>query len=136
MDGYPDNWDQLRKQTYKRDSYQCQNCGAKGGSGGVAELHAHHIVPLGAGGNNAVSNLVTLCRTCHGKIHDHFGSTDKRESGTSSTGSSQHDPEQIEQSLEHGEGMRGAYRLDNRDRTPNFKLRATREYIEQRASRQ
>lgn len=69
---YPENWDTLRKQAYKRDNYECQNCGVGGGSKGEVELHAHHIVPVSAGGNHTLSNLSTLCDTCHGLIHDHL----------------------------------------------------------------
>jgi len=29
----------------------------------------HHIVPLAAGGTNDESNLMSLCRSCHAKIH-------------------------------------------------------------------
>ena len=69
---YPQNWDALRRQAYKRDDYQCQNCGVKGGRQGTAELHAHHIVPLSSGGNNVLNNLSTLCSTCHSLIHTHL----------------------------------------------------------------
>jgi len=69
---YPENWDILRREAYKRDDYQCRNCGALGGSQGGAELHAHHIVPLSRGGSNVLSNLSTLCSTCHSLIHAHL----------------------------------------------------------------
>jgi hypothetical protein len=71
-DKYPENWDELRKQAYVRDNYKCKNCGVNGGIEGDAELHAHHIVPLSSNGNNTISNLATLCRTCHALIHDHM----------------------------------------------------------------
>jgi hypothetical protein len=72
MNDYPSNWNMLRSQVYERDNYSCQNCGIKGGSGGEVELHAHHIVPLSRGGNNILSNLTTLCESCHGNIHPHL----------------------------------------------------------------
>ena len=74
MSGYPPDWDSRRKEFYRRDNYECQNCGIKGGKNGSAELHAHHIVPILSGGNDVISNLTTLCRTCHGKIHPHMSS--------------------------------------------------------------
>ena len=74
MSRYPPDWDALRRQVYDRDNYECQNCGIRGGKDGSAELHAHHIVPLSSGGNDDISNLKTLCRTCHGKIHPHMSS--------------------------------------------------------------
>jgi 5-methylcytosine-specific restriction endonuclease McrA len=66
---YPENWDTLRRQAYKRDNYHCRNCGVGGGPHGDVELHAHHVVPVSAGGNHTLSNLYTLCNTCHNLIH-------------------------------------------------------------------
>lgn len=65
----PSNWEQKRKRVYKRDSYECQNCGRKGGPFGDAELHAHHGVPRRKGGSNKMSNLITYCKECHNAIH-------------------------------------------------------------------
>lgn len=75
-ESYPDNWDMLRKQVYERDDYKCRNCGVKGGdNGNKVVLHAHHIVPVSSDGNHVNSNLVTLCQTCHNKVHPHMSST-------------------------------------------------------------
>lgn len=63
---YPDDWDRKARAIRKRDDNTCQSCGADGNN---AELHVHHIVPLGAGGSNARSNLITLCDECHGRAH-------------------------------------------------------------------
>jgi hypothetical protein len=71
-ESYPENWATLRRQAYKRDDYQCRNCGSKGGNRGNTELHAHHVVPRSRGGNDTLSNLVTLCSTCHRQIHEHL----------------------------------------------------------------
>ena len=32
-------------------------------------LNNHHLVPRSVGGSDDESNLITLCRVCHGKIH-------------------------------------------------------------------
>lgn len=40
----------------------CVNCGSKA-------CEQHHIVPLALGGNDISTNLVWLCSSCHGKIH-------------------------------------------------------------------
>lgn len=64
MRDYPEDWEQKRAAVLERDDYTCQGCGQNGG-----ELHVHHICPLGAGGSNALSNLLTLCDGCHGKVH-------------------------------------------------------------------
>lgn len=66
------DWDTLRKKAYERDEYECRNCRAQGGKKGDTELHAHHIVPQSNGGNDRPSNLATLCRDCHERIHPHM----------------------------------------------------------------
>jgi len=68
---YPDDWDTRRRQIYKRDAYECQECGAMGGQFGDTELHCHHRTPISQGGSHEPENLVTLCRDCHNKKHDH-----------------------------------------------------------------
>lgn len=70
-EGYPDDWDSRREAVYARDGHTCQNCGVKGGPFGDTELHCHHIVPKSEGGSHRKSNLTTLCRGCHNKVHDH-----------------------------------------------------------------
>ena len=40
----------------------CINCGNEG-------QHLHHVVPKSLGGNEG-SNLVSLCLTCHGLVHN------------------------------------------------------------------
>jgi hypothetical protein len=58
--------EEIREAVVERDRGQCQNCkNSVGESGDV-----HHIVPRGAGGATVMSNLVLLCRPCHGAIHD------------------------------------------------------------------
>jgi 5-methylcytosine-specific restriction endonuclease McrA len=47
-----------------RDGYQCQNCKNKKG-----KLHIHHIVFRSKGGTDTPSNLITLCESCHDKLH-------------------------------------------------------------------
>ena len=39
--------------------------------GSVEEVH--HIIPLAEGGTNDESNLMSLCRSCHEKIHRERG---------------------------------------------------------------
>jgi 5-methylcytosine-specific restriction endonuclease McrA len=47
-----------------RDGYQCQKCKTEKG-----KLHVHHIVFKSDGGTNTPSNLITLCESCHNKLH-------------------------------------------------------------------
>lgn len=68
-DNYPPDWDERRRDVYARDDYTCVNCGAKGGSYGNTELHAHHVVPISSGGSHQKENLVTVCKQCHNAIH-------------------------------------------------------------------
>jgi hypothetical protein len=49
----------LRETVYARDSYKCVRCGASN------DLTIDHIFPQSMGGNHAISNLRTLCRSCN-----------------------------------------------------------------------
>jgi hypothetical protein len=59
---YTNNWDNIRRQVYKRDNYRCVLCGQK------KKLHAHHIIPIKVSKNNSLSNLVSVCDKCHRKL--------------------------------------------------------------------
>ena len=59
-----------------RDRYRCVLCGKKG------KLHCHHIVPIKISHDNSMSNLVSVCESCHKKLEtigftilEHGGST-------------------------------------------------------------
>ena len=54
-----------RTAVYTRDAYTCQQCGL----GGV--IHAHHVKPWAECPESRldVSNGITLCVDCHGKLH-------------------------------------------------------------------
>jgi 5-methylcytosine-specific restriction endonuclease McrA len=58
-------WSILRTAVLKRDNYTCQDCGHRWFQG----MHVHHRVFRRNGGEDAKSNLVTLCRPCHVKRH-------------------------------------------------------------------
>ena len=45
-----------------RDNFTCQHCSKTG-----VKLDVHHIIPLRLNGSDNASNLITLCRPCHGK---------------------------------------------------------------------
>lgn len=49
-----------------RDSYTCQNCKGKTKD---SRLEVHHIVFRSNGGSDELENLMTLCKTCHDKVH-------------------------------------------------------------------
>ena len=88
---YPSDWDQRRRQIYRRDDYQCQRCGIRGGPHGDVELHAHHVVPVSNGGSHAPENLLTLCWSCHNTVHDHYVPRATELSGTERQ-TAEHDP--------------------------------------------
>lgn len=49
-----------------RDNHQCQNCKGKYKD---KHLNVHHIVFRSSGGSDDAENLITLCKTCHDKLH-------------------------------------------------------------------
>lgn len=64
--------DAVRREVYMRDSHSCQDCGWNYNSWNPSDprhLEAHHIKHHVDGGDNTVSNLVTLCNICHDKRH-------------------------------------------------------------------
>lgn len=67
---YADNrlFDGNRKVAMERDNHACQHCGS------VSDLQVHHIDGNGVTSpkeqrNNDLANLLTLCRSCHTKVH-------------------------------------------------------------------
>jgi 5-methylcytosine-specific restriction endonuclease McrA len=56
-------WTKRRKECYTRDGWTCQDCGVK--CHNKVRIQAHHIIPRRLGGSDDLSNLVTLCASCH-----------------------------------------------------------------------
>ena len=52
-----------------RDNYICQLCKGKHKD---SKLEVHHIIFRSKGGSDDESNLITLCKTCHDKLHKDF----------------------------------------------------------------
>lgn len=61
---YGSEWPRLIHEVRTRDKV-CQQCG-KTPAQNKRALDVHHIVPFRLGGPNDLSNLVALCRSCHG----------------------------------------------------------------------
>jgi 5-methylcytosine-specific restriction endonuclease McrA len=59
----PDAYRELWMQVLKRDGWRCQGCGALTG------LQVHHMKPRSSLGDDAETNLITLCVNCHLNIH-------------------------------------------------------------------
>ena len=63
---YWDSWRDISKQVKNRDGNKCVLCG------GIEGLEPHHITPLSKGGKTVMSNLLTMCKTCHDRRHPHL----------------------------------------------------------------
>ena len=59
----PERYQQLRKQVLRRDGWQCQICGSR------QSLQVHHKQLRSRQGDDALSNLITLCAGCHEELH-------------------------------------------------------------------
>lgn len=63
-------WREIRKR-YATAHPLCEICLKEGRLNPVEEVH--HIVPVSRGGSNDFSNLMSLCQSCHTKIHHDLG---------------------------------------------------------------
>jgi len=74
---YGPNWPRQQRAARRRDNYTCQVCGIAQKKAGRS-LDVHHIKPFRSFGYipdendnylqaNALTNLITLCRSCHKK---------------------------------------------------------------------
>ena len=59
-------WKRIRDR-YVAEHPLCEMCLMDGRYTPVQEVH--HIVPLSRGGTHDSSNLMSLCRSCHNKVH-------------------------------------------------------------------
>jgi 5-methylcytosine-specific restriction endonuclease McrA len=53
----------LRRAVLERDGWRCQQCGS------LRNLDVHHMRRRSALGDDAETNLITLCRDCHQILH-------------------------------------------------------------------
>ena len=61
--GYGNDWKVLRQQALSRDNFLCQSCRTNGVYTPATDVD--HIKPKSQGGTNAMSNLQSLCKSCH-----------------------------------------------------------------------
>ncbi|WP_257265398.1 HNH endonuclease [Endozoicomonas sp. ONNA2] len=61
--GYGHHWVKLRSQVMRRDGWLCQMCRQAGRF--TKATCVDHIRPKSQGGDDALSNLQSLCDTCH-----------------------------------------------------------------------
>jgi hypothetical protein len=59
-------WQELRALVFIRDKHTCQSCGSK------SSLNCHHITYDRLGAED-LSDLITLCATCHTTLHKRLG---------------------------------------------------------------
>ena len=82
-------YEELKQQVYTRDSNTCALCGLTcipipGSRGHIRwyRLVAHHVIPIDENKPkiryDAISNMVTLCKSCHKIVHGRSGSEDWR----------------------------------------------------------
>ena len=59
-------WKQKRQQVLFRDRHMCRNCNVS------TNLQVHHVSYRNLC-NEPLHDLITLCDTCHTKLHEHYG---------------------------------------------------------------
>ena len=62
--GFDYGYSSRRKAVLHRDNYTCQCCGKKN-----CKLEVHHIIFRSSGGTDDETNLITLCKECHKRVH-------------------------------------------------------------------
>ena len=55
-------WQSKRSNRLKIDNYQCQKCGRP------MDLEVHHLTYDNFGNENVYTDLITLCKSCHGDV--------------------------------------------------------------------
>ena len=68
---YGKNWRRIRRMYINSGHALCVECYRRGIITPVEEVH--HIKPLSEGGTNDFSNLMSLCKSCHSRIHAERG---------------------------------------------------------------
>ena len=63
FDMAPKLYARLRREILERDGWRCQKCGCS------KNLDVHHMRRRSALGDDAETNLITLCRVCHRILH-------------------------------------------------------------------
>lgn len=63
-------WKRIRDR-YAREYPLCEMCEKNGRL--ISAEEVHHILPISQGGTHDKSNLMSLCKSCHNKIHLELG---------------------------------------------------------------
>lgn len=67
---YGRSWKRIRDRYIKLHPF-CEECEKNDLLTKAKEVH--HIIPLSRGGTHDTSNLLSLCRSCHNKLHIELG---------------------------------------------------------------
>lgn len=67
---YGRKWKKIRN-AYAQAHPLCEECLKQGRLTPLDEVH--HIIPVDRGGTNSWNNLMSLCHSCHEKIHKKLG---------------------------------------------------------------
>ncbi len=67
---YGARWSRIRERYVTAHPF-CERCFKEGRLVEVEEVH--HIIPLSRGGDDRETNLMSLCRSCHQRIHRELG---------------------------------------------------------------
>ena len=67
---YQGEWRKIRDR-YIHDHPLCEKCLEEGRF--TRAEHVHHILPLSQGGTNEEDNLMSVCKSCHSRIHAEMG---------------------------------------------------------------
>ena len=65
-------WKRIRYRRMKLDNFQCQKCFS-----GI-NIEVHHISYPEVWGLESMSDLITLCRSCHEKVHENDSKEDNQ----------------------------------------------------------
>ena len=68
--GYGKQWRRIRYK-YVQEHPFCEECLKRGVL--VMTEQVHHIIPLAEGGTNAPEKLMSLCKSCHSRLHAERG---------------------------------------------------------------
>lgn len=60
-------FENIKAMVLNRDNYTCQHCKGKHKD---SKLEVHHIIFRSQGGSDEEDNLITLCHTCHKRLHN------------------------------------------------------------------
>ena len=63
---------ELRQKVRERDNNKCRFCETE------ENLHTHHVIPRSVQGSDELSNLITVCQSCHNTIESTQGKALKR----------------------------------------------------------